>query len=63
MVVVVVVVVAWMKKYWSEMKMKDRKECLEDHCLKASRIALHPTKVEKDRLSHQATVLGIGSCI
>ena len=44
-------------------KKRDRKEWLEDHCLKASRIALHSTKVERDRPVHQVMALGIGSCI
>lgn len=59
------VVVAWMRKKYrrKEMKTKAQRECLEDHCLKASPIALHPTKVGKDRLSHQTMALGIGSCI
>jgi hypothetical protein len=49
------VAVAWMRKKYprKKMNMKDQREYLEDHCLKASRIALHPTKVERDRLFHQ----------
>ena len=60
-----VFVVAWMRKKYQrkKMKMKDRREYLVDHYLKANRIALHPTKVGRDRLFHQAMELDIGSRI